>query len=847
MRRHGAVIPRFTVPAAIARLATAQAATARLAVGLVAIALVAPIAAWTPLHAQDRATVEKQTSLGETLMARGRLDEAERAFTAAVRGSARDSLTARVRLGEIHWMRGERAAAMREFDHFIDVYNQRGTRLTSRELTAVGIACRYLGEDNPELFKDALKAFDEAIARDTTNLEPRILEAALFLDKYDNADAQKTIADVLARNPSEPRALLALARRQASDGEPGAMDALRRALEADPNYVDAHVFMARIRLEAEELKAATDAANQALAVDSAYAPALATLAAARLMANDSAGFADAERRALARNPHDGDFYATLGEVMARNRFYSRAAAFARQGVERDPKSWRARGVLGVNLLRTGRVADGRQELERAFAGDPYNVQIKNTLDLLDTFKDYTEVRAPHFVFMIEKKDADLLSLYLRELAAEAYDSLAARYGYRPADPVRVELYRSHADFSVRTMGLPGIGALGVSFGNVLAMDSPFGREVGEFNWGATFWHELAHAFTLGSSDHRVPRWFSEGLSVFEERRARSGWGARVTPDFLSAFEGGALPPPSRLNDGFTRPAYPQQVIHAYYEASLVCELIARDHGTQALVRMLRAYKEGMSTPEVFRSVLGTTPEQFDSAFDKYMRERFGDRLAVVEPLRLSGDPSDSRAAARAGDGKFASTMREGAAALRAGRDDEATRRFQEAKAMFPEYTGGESAYWYLSQLALKRGDTTAAIAELKPIVDSNDTQYEAHLLLAKLLERRQDVAASARVLERAMYIAPGTAATHEQLATMYATLGEWPKAVRERRAVVALAPVDRAEAFYQLALALHRAGDDAGARHAVLRALEAAPDFERAQKLLLELHQGAPSGAGRAP
>jgi tetratricopeptide (TPR) repeat protein len=816
-------------------------------VGQIALGLAATSAAWTPLGAQDRAAIEKQTSLGESLMARGRLDEAALAFTAAVRGSARDSLTARVRLGEIHWMRGERAAAMREFDHFIDVYNQRGTRLTSRELSAVGVACRYLGEDNPELFKDALKAFDEAIARDTTDLEPRILEAELFLDKYNSADAQKTIADVLARNPSEPRALLALARRRANDGEPGAMEALSRALQADPQLVDAHVFMARIRLDAEDLKAATDAANRALDIDSAYGPALAMLAAARLLANDSAGFAGAERRALARNAHDGEFYATLGEVMARNRFYSRAAAFARRGVERDPKSWRAHAVLGLNLLRTGQVADGRRELERAFAGDPYDVQIKNTLDLLDTFKGYTEVRAPHFVFMVERKDADLLSLYLRDLAAESYDSLAARYGYRPADPVRVELYRSHADFSVRTMGLPGIGALGVSFGNVLAMDSPFGRKVGEFNWGSTFWHELAHAFTLGSSDHRVPRWFSEGLSVFEERRARPGWGGRVTPDFLAALKGGALPPASRLNDGFTRPAYPQQVIHAYYEASLVCELIARDHGVQALVRMLRAYKNGMSTPQVFQRVLGTTPEQFDSAFDKYMRERFGARLAVVEPLRLRGDPSDASAAARAGDGKFASTMRDGIAALRAGRDDDAARRFQEAKAMFPEYTAGESAYWYLGQLALKRGDTTAAIAELQPIVDSDDTQYDAHLLLAGLLERRHDLAGAARVLEQAMYISPGTAATHEQLAAMYATLGEWPKAVRERRAVVALAPVDRAEALYQLALALHRAGDDAGARHAVLQALEAAPNFERAQELLLELHQGAPTGAGRVP
>src|SRR5690606_35399641 len=100
---------------------------------------------------------------------------------------------------------------------------------------------------------------------------------------------------------------------------------------------------------------------------------------------------------------------------------------------------------------------------------------------------------------------------------------------------------------------------------------------------------------------------------------------------LAALKGGALPPVSRLNDGFTRPAYPQQVIHAYYEASLVCELIAREHGTDALVRMLRAYRDGLSTPEVFRRVLGTTLEQFDSTFDAYLHERFGDRLAIVEP------------------------------------------------------------------------------------------------------------------------------------------------------------------------------------------------------------------------
>jgi hypothetical protein len=36
-----------------------------------------------------------------------------------------------------------------------------------------------------------------------------------------------------------------------------------------------------------------------------------------------------------------------------------------------------------------------------------------------------------------------------------------------------------------------------------------------------------------------------------------------------------------LNDGFMHPAFPQQVQLSYYQASLVCELIARDWRVRA--------------------------------------------------------------------------------------------------------------------------------------------------------------------------------------------------------------------------------------------------------------------------
>jgi hypothetical protein len=63
------------------------------------------------------------------------------------------------------------------------------------------------------------------------------------------------------------------------------------------------------------------------------------------------------------------------------------------------------------------------------------------------------------------------------------------------------------------------GALGVTFGDVVAMDSPSGRTPGEFNWGATLWHEMSHVFILSATNYRVPRWFTEGSPCTKKGQA----------------------------------------------------------------------------------------------------------------------------------------------------------------------------------------------------------------------------------------------------------------------------------------------------------------------------------------
>lgn len=731
-----------------------------------------------------------------------------------------DDLNARLVRAVARYHQGARDEAKREFNALVDIYNARGGRLPAPDQAAVAVALSYLGREEPQVFKDALTVYDRAIAADPSNLETRVRLAELFLDKYNSGEAKKTLAEIFARDADHVPALVLEARRRDFDHEPGADSLLTRALNKEPDNVRARVLRARFLADVEDFAGARREIDRALRTEPNDAEAIATGLALAVATNDAAARETFNRRYRERYPREAGAHVAVAEQLSRVRQYGTAAEWALEGTKIDPINWQAHSVLGLNLLRLGRIDDARKSLETSFEGDPYNVWVKNTLDLLDTFSDYDEITRGQFRFMVEKAESAIIGLYLGELADSAYKVFAARYGFRPAGPIRLEVYRSHADFSVRTVGLTGLGALGVSFGNTVAFDSPAAKDVGSFNWASTAWHELAHTFTLGATDQRIPRWLSEGLSVYEERRGRRGWGQNVSPAFLQAYADGKVPAPSRLNDGFVRPAFPQQVFFSYYQASLVCELIARDFGERALMEMLQAYRSGLGTEEVFQRVLKSDLEAFDRRFDAYVRLRFGSSIAALKDRSYQRELTNARSLLRRGDT---------AAAIPA---------LERARAMFPEYGGGDSPYPLLARALVATGNRTQAAAVMTRMVGLGDAPFETHVTLADLLLQNGDSAAAAHALESAIFMNPYDIAHHERLADLYGRIGDKRKSIRERQAVVALNPVDKAEAYYRLALAYFEAGATADARRSVIRSLEDAPHFERAQDLLIQLHEG---------
>ena len=131
-----------------------------------------------------------------------------------------------------------------------------------------------------------------------------------------------------------------------------------------------------------------------------------------------------------------------------------------------------------------------------------------------------------------------------------------------------------------------------------------------------------------------------------------------------------------------------------------------------------------------------------------------------------------------------------------------------------------------------------ALPYLKAVVGSNEAAYDANVALGTISLAQHDTATALDAFQRAVFINPFPADVHRTLAAVAGARGDHASAVREREALVALDPVDKAEALYELALAHRAAGDTAQAKHVVLMALEEAPNFVKAQDLLLAIVDG---------
>ena len=666
-----------------------------------------------------------------------------------------------------------------------------------------------------EHFQDAGDVYKTAIKADPQNAEAWVAWADLFARKYKETDAIQNYREALKIDARMPYAHLGLARNLADTEPEKAQEEFKAAMDVNPNLPEGHLLDAEHLIESEAYDKAIEGVNKALAVNPLMADALSVAATVYYLQGNTAEFNKYKDKVLAANPQYSKLYYTLAESAVSVRMYKQAVDFAREAIKLNPKDWDAMSLLGINLQRIGQEQEGTDVLEAAFAGDPFNAWSGNTLNLLDAFKrgDFERIKTEHFEIKLHKKERAALEPYVKDLLERAYSTLSAKYSFTPQGPLLFEMFPDHADFEVRAVGLTGLGALGVCFGNLFVMDSPSARELDHFNWGSTLWHEFAHVITLQMTDNKVPRWFSEGLSVFEERKAYPGWGDDMKLDNLKAIKAKKLLPIGQLNDGFMRQKYPGQILVSYYQASMVADYIEGKWGFKAIRDMLGLYKAGKNTEEVFKQALNISLEGFDTEFLKWMDAK----AAAIDPAQ------------------YKKLLDEGVEALEAGDADKAIVPLKQAVAMYPEYSDEDNAYEPLAEAYLKKNDKAAATDVLKRYLSWSETAFPSYVKLAELLQESGDKAGAARVLEGAMYVRPMDLQGHSRLGTYLLDLKQYSGAAREYETMLALKAPDRATTYYLLAQSYLGQGKKAEARKAVLNSLDIAPSYEPAQKLLVEI------------
>jgi len=696
--------------------------------------------------------------------------------------------------------------------------------------------------------KDAKETFLDATDEKASGpVSPRSLAdfGFLFLDKYNATDAIGAFRDCLKINAHYPPALLGIARARMFEGSPEVEHQARAAVAVNPNYVPAINLLAELRMQEEDYGTAEREIRRALAIDPVNLESLSLLAACQQSTGDLPGFDGTERKVLGLNPSCGLFYHTLAENLVMRRKYRETVEREVRAVQLDPDLWAAHAGLGMNLLRVGEMDRGREAIEHAFRGDPFNVWAYNTLELLDQMNTFVRVESAHFLFLMSKDDGPVLAPFARRLAEEAYTGLTARYEFTPAGRIRVELFPDHGGFAVRTLGLPRLGALGVCFGTVIAQDSPRARKAGSFNWGSTLWHEYAHVITLQMTNHNIPRWYSEGISVYEEHRARAGWGDRLTTAFIKAYKEGKLLKISELNAGMMRPQFPEQIALSYYQAALVCELIERRFGPDRIRQTLLLFAQGKSAGEVFQQALGWDSQTLDNEYARYL-----DTLlrGLARNLDFAhADASDDKrkrealaAVLAANPDDFFANLRLGALLKEDGSNAAAEPCLKKAQEIFPDYADDGGSYRLLFEIYQDEKRQDEALAQLSGWSSHDGDAVFPLVRAAEMYRARKDWKAAASMLEAASFINPYDADTQDKLGECAAAAGDWSTAAVAYQVLLGLKPKDPVGAHYGLAQAWLALGKKPEARKEVLRALEIAPTFEPAQHLLLKLSGLAP-------
>ncbi len=662
-----------------------------------------------------------------------------------------DHLAARFVAARLLDLRGRRDEATVAWRWFLDHYNgaRKAVAGDAEALLMIGQAAeRYYraaarGEELAESLNDVINdLYEGALKADPKCWQAPYLEGRLFLAGYQEGDARKELNRALVINPSAAEVLVTLGRAdlqayKLGDGRKKA----EAALEVNPRSPEAFVLLADLDVADERFADARESARKALAESPRDEEALARLAAASHLLVDPAGAAAAEAVARARNPKTATFYAALGDRLADRRQYAAAERALHAAIAADPEAAAPRIGLGLLYMQVGREPEARDLFEAAFAADPFNVRADNMRRVLKHLAGYTPIESEHYTLLVEGDKDRLLGRYMSRYLESIHDERAKALGFEPPARTLIEVLRDHQWFSGRTTGLPFIPTVGACTGKMIAMASPRATPK-PYNWARVLKHEMTHVINLQQTNFNIPHWYTEALAVESEGGPRPQAWNKLLTERVPARK---LLNLDTINLGFIRPKEAEERQLAYCQAQLYARYMVKRFGPDALIRLLGAYRRGLTTTRAVTETFAVDKADFEAGYLDYLDEvvkSIRTRVDDEEPVRFSqlqrqldSKPDDPDLNARMAYEHFAR------------RDYKAARPF--ADAALKAKAGHPLASYVKARMFVAIGDSDAALELLKPALDPEKPDERVVDLLAELTMKAGDLDEAERLYELA--------------------------------------------------------------------------------------------------
>lgn len=710
---------------------------------------------------------------------------------------------------------------------------------TAKDFVALGRAALAAGADPQKVIQQFL---DPAKKKDDGRADACLALGELALAKSDYARAATEFREGLKERSDDAALRFGLARAYAPSDRKRSAELIEQILEKNPHHSGALLLRAEHYLGAEQFDEARLSLEDIFDVNPQHPEAWALRAVIAVIADNREDEAVKSReeglKSWLENPAVDT---TIGRCLSRAYRFREAAEHLQAALKLDPKHLTAKLHLCHAFFRLGREEEAWTLAKEIREADGYNIQAYNIGLLEAEMKGFTVRQEPDFVLKMPARDAVIYGDRALELLREAKQVLGTKYGLTLDHPVLVEFFPSQQDFAIRTFGnLGGQGILGACFGTVVTMNSPGSIASNRSNWEGTLWHEFCHVITLTVTKNRMPRWLSEGISVYEESKRDRSWGMRMTAGYRRfTVDEETLTPMSKMSGAFLNAKSSEHVMFAYYESSQAVDWLVRTFGEQKLQAVLTDLAGGRRINEALATHCAPV-EKLDADFAEHMRglaERFSPKADWSKPEPDELDPRDQAAVAeylRQHPDNLWALEKNLQRFLGAEQWKEALDLAQRLIALVPENTGRGSGYALAAEAYRGLKQPAEEAAMLREWASRDAGADPAFLRLIDLGLELKDWAGVRESARRMFAIHPFLKQPYEAAAKASEVLGDPDGAVWALGKLSVLGPNDPVEVNFALARLLQSKDRDAAKRH-LLDALIEAPRFREGHKLLLQL------------